>query len=321
MADFDSPTVAERAGGGIADSDALTPTVLFTLEYIPPPPELEGFVTTFYLFRCDERDIRDVQPAAVGHLIVFLRGKGEMQFASGRTDPSHPISLLTPCSAAAPIVVEGPFHCVGAALSPLGWAALSGLHAGESADRMIAASDVFGPEADDLGAQLTAAYEDGVAAESLVGILGEFLAARLMPVNPRHAALMQAFAEWLGAGFDPALDDLLARSNYSPRQTQRLVERYFGLPPRELKRKYRALRVAGALGQPNVPDAEVAMLANLFYDQSHMIREIRHFVGRTPGRLADESETILSALIDMKNYREIEPQVAAMPDYGANDSQ
>jgi AraC-like DNA-binding protein len=313
--------VAESAGSRGSEQGALTPTALFSLDYIPPPPALKGFVTTFYLFRCDERDIRDVQPAAVGHLIVFLRGKGEMQFASGRTDASHPVSLLTPCSAAAPIVVEGPFHCVGAALSPLGWAALSGLHAGESADRMIAASEVFGLDADAVGAQLTEAYEDGIGAEVLVGILGDFLAPRLMPVNPRHAALMQAVAEWLGSGFDPPLDDLLAKSAYSPRQTQRLVERYFGLPPRELKRKYRALRVAGALGQRDTSDAEVAMLTNLFYDQSHMIREIRHFVGRTPGRLAEEAETILSALIDMKNYREIEPQVAAMPRYGANDSQ
>lgn len=52
-----------------------------------------------------------------------------------------------------------------------------------------------------------------------------------------------------------------------------------------------------------------------------MIRGIRPLVGRTPGRLAEDDESILSALIDMKNYREIEPQVAAFPAVDANDSQ
>lgn len=320
MADFDSPTVAERTEGD-APSVALTPTALFTLDYIDPPPALANLVTTFYLFRCDERDIRDIQPAAVGHLIVFLRGKGVMEFASGRTDPSHPVSLLTPCNAAVPIMVEGPFHCIGAALSPLGWAALAGLHAGEWADRMVAAREILGEEADKVGSRLTAAYRQGADAAELCAMLGDFLLGHLKPVNPRHAALMQVVAEWLGSSFDPAIDELHARSAYSARQTQRLVERYFGLPPRELKRKYRALRVAGMLAQPDLHDNEVALLTDMFYDQSHMIREIRHFVGRTPGRLADEGETILSALIDMKNYREITPQVAAMPEISANDSQ
>ena len=312
---------SDRVTGKATSPVALTSPSLFTLDYYPPPQTLQGFVTTFYLFRCDERDIRDVQPAAIGHLIVFLRGRGQMQFLGGRNDPSHPVSLLTPCNAAAPIVVEGPFHCVGAALSPLGWAALSGLHAGDWADRMIAARDVLGREADGLGESLVAAYRDGADADELLAPLADFLAARLKPVNPRHAALMQTVADWLGSSFDPPIEDLMDRTAYSPRQTQRLVERYFGLPPRELKRKYRALRVATALGQGDLPDTELAMLADLFYDQSHMIRELRHFVGRTPGRLAEESDTILSALINVRNYREVTPQVAPLPQSFENDSQ
>lgn len=312
----------DRANGiGVAEPVPLTSPALFTLEYHPPPAALEGFVTTFYLFRCDERDIRDIQPAAIGHLIVFLRGQGEMQFLSGRHDPSHPVSLLTPCNAAAPIVVEGPFHCVGAALSPLGWAALSGLHAGDWADRMIAARDVLGEAADALGERLAADYRAGVEADALYAALAEFLVARLKPVNPRHAALIQTVADWLGASLDPPIEDLMKRAAYSSRQTQRLVERYFGLPPRELKRKYRALRVATALGQGDCPETDLAMLTDLFYDQSHMIREIRHFVGRTPGRLAEEHDSILSALIDVRNYREVTPQVAPLPPNFENDSQ
>ncbi len=314
-----SPSIALSEGTAPV---ALTPPSLFTLDYFPPPPELLPFATVFYHFRCDERDIRDVQPAAVGHVMVFLAGSGEMHFATGRSERSHRVSLMTPCSAAAPITVAGPFHCIGAALSPLGWAALTGLHAGQWADRMLSAAQALGTEAEVLGEELVAAYRNGVSGADLCGRLGQFLAARLKPVNSRHIVLMKAVADWLSAGFDPPLSALFARSAYSPRQTQRLVERYFGLPPRELRRKYRALRIVALLAEPDVTDQQVAELIDHFYDQSHMIREIRHFVGRTPGRLADERDSILSALLDVRNFREIAPRIARLPgSYGANDSQ
>lgn len=293
---------------------ALTPQGLFTLDYIAPPPELLPFCTTLYYFRCDERDIRDVQPAAVGHVMVFLAGSGAMNFVTGHSDRSHPVSLMTPCSAAAPIAVDGPFHCIGAALSPLGWAAMTGLHAGEWADRLLPAAEILGAETAALGDRLISAYRQGTPGTTLCGDLAAFLQTRIGPVNPRHAMLMQAVSEWLSAGLDPPISALFARSAYSPRQTQRLVERYFGLPPRELRRKYRALRIVALLAEPGISDEQVAALVDHFYDQSHMIREIRHFAGRTPGRLAGERDSILSALLDVRNFREIKPRVAPLPE-------
>ena len=133
---------------------------------------------------------------------------------------------------------------------------------------------------------------------------------------------MGLVASWLGSGIDPPLEHLFEASAYSRRQTQRLVERYFGLPPRELKRKYRALRVISLLAQPDLSEEEQDELADCFYDQSHMIREIRHFVGRTPGDLAGDTQSILSALIDVRNFREITPQIAPLPKAREeNDSQ
>ncbi|WP_375291194.1 helix-turn-helix domain-containing protein [Qipengyuania sp.] len=300
----------------------LTPQALFTLDYHPPPPVIADFVTTLYHFRCDELMIRDFQPAAVGHLMVFLRGHGVMRFAGGRVDPSHPVSLMTPCGAAVPIEVEGPFHCIGAALSPLGWAALTGLHAGEWADKLLPARDYLGEDVELVGQELIADYLASSSGAELCQRLAQCVSGLLRPVNSRHATLIGMVAEWLGSGFDPSLEALFERSAYSRRQTQRLVERYFGLPPRELKRKYRALRVISLLSQPDLSEEEQDELADCFYDQSHMIREIRHFVGRTPGDMVGDNQSILSALIDVRNFREIPPQVAALPEARKeNDSQ
>ena len=47
-------------------------------------------------------------------------------------------------------------------------------------------------------------------------------------------------------------------------------------------------------------------MGDAFFDQSHMIREITRFVGRTPARLTDDDTPYLNELIDPKNFRELD---------------
>lgn len=285
----------------------LTASALIAVDYIAPPSAISDYVTTLYHFRCDEPLIRDIQPASVGHLSLFPYGKGELHLPGGRRDPNPEVALLTPLSAACPMVVEGPFHAIGASLSPLGWAALTGLHAGEHRDRMHPAADVLGAEIAALGARLIADYRSGaISGREAALALGDYIAAAAKPVDPRHQSLIREVNRWLGASLNPAISDLLARANYSQRQVQRLVERYFGLPPQTLARKYRALRAAALLSFPQLAPEWEAQLAEAFFDQPHMIREITRFVGRTPARLADRTTPYLAEMIDPKNLRELE---------------
>jgi AraC-like DNA-binding protein len=288
------------------DREAFTPAALIAVDYIEPPAALAPFVTTLYHFRCDEPVIRDIQPAAVGQLCLFPHGTGEMLFAEGHRDPNHAVGLLTPLSRAAPIVVDGPFHAFGAALTPLGWAALTGLHAGEWRDRLLPAGNVLGPEIDALGQELLTAYREGrMSGRDCALAVGGFIGDNLRPVNPRHLALVAATGQWLAAAFNPDVAALTGTAGYSARQVQRLVERYFGLTPRALARKYRALRAAALLSAPQLSMEDEAAIAEAFFDQSHMIREIVHFVGRTPARLGDASTPYLAEMIDARNLREL----------------
>jgi AraC-like DNA-binding protein len=288
------------------DEASLTAAALITLEYIPPPTAIAAHVTTLYHFRCDEQVIRDIQPAAVGQVCLFPHGKGEMQFAEGHRDPNHAVGLLTPLSRATPIVVDGPFHAFGAALSPLGWAALTGLHAGKHRDRLLAAGDVLGPDIETLGLSLIEAYRAGtMSGPDCARAIGEFLTQAMRPIPPRHMALIAATGQWLGAAFNPEVSDLDGVAGYSARQVQRLVERYFGLTPRALARKYRALRAAALLSAPQLSVEDEAAIGAAFFDQPHMIREIAHFVGRTPARLSDQTTPYLAAMIESRNLREL----------------
>ncbi|MDE2560741.1 MAG: helix-turn-helix transcriptional regulator [Sphingomonadales bacterium] len=296
------------------DRQVLTSPALIALDYYPPPPDLEPFVTTYFLMRCDERTIADIQPAGVGILGAFMRGRGEMFIPDGRIDSSHTMNLLTPLAAAAPILVDGPWHSFGAALSPLGWGAMTGLSASEYGNRLREAGELLGPDFTALGETMARRYgQPGFEPEHMALMFSEAIRRVLKPLPDLHVRLMGEVAAWLGESLSPTIDDLTKRALYSPRQLQRLVDRYFGLPPKQLARKYRALRAASLLASPATSAEDVAAIEGAFYDQSHMIREIRLFVGRTPARLGDQGAPLLSELIDMRNFREISPRIAPMP--------
>ena len=125
---------------------------------------------------------------------------------------------------------------------------------------------------------------------------------------------MQTVSEWLARSITPDVADLEARCGYGMRQIQRLSDRYFGLPPSALARKYRALRAAVLLSRPSLSDDDIAAVQDHFYDQPHMIREMRLFAGRTPARIADPDTPYLSAIMDLRNFRERGPRLAPIPD-------
>jgi hypothetical protein len=68
-----------------------------------------------------------------------------------------------------------------------------------------------------------------------------------------------------------------------------MTKRYYGMPPKKLARKYRALRAASRIAHgDSLDDTELGLA---FYDQSHLTREIKQFTGLTPGQLrAGKSE-------------------------------
>ncbi|WP_162627566.1 helix-turn-helix domain-containing protein [Erythrobacter sp. KY5] len=284
----------------------LTSQSLIHVDYIAPPAAISDYVTTLYHFRCDEPKITDIQPASVGHLSLFPYGKGEMHFRAGHSDPNPEVAVMTPLSTANPIVVDGPFHAIGAALTPLGWAALTGLHAGDNRDRLRDAGDILGESATQVGEALIAEYRAGTkTGEECALAIGEFIGGSVKRVNSRHAELIRVVNNWLGSSLSPDLGDLLERAAYSERQVQRLTERYFGLSPQALARKYRALRAAALLSFPSLTPEFEAELGEAFFDQSHMIREINRFVGRTPARLKNPDNPYLSEMIAPKNLREL----------------
>jgi hypothetical protein len=88
--------------------------------HFAPAAELAPYVTQIYFFRCDEPAIRDRQPAALGHLIFLLSGRGTLKFQNGDIVEVADATVFGPGLAAAEFDFEGPLYDLGFALSPLG---------------------------------------------------------------------------------------------------------------------------------------------------------------------------------------------------------
>ncbi len=299
------------------DTDAYEPRLtqarLLRLELFPPAPELSPYVTTFFRMRCDERAIRDVQPSSIGIMAVMARGSGTIRFLDGRSEPSKPFTLFTPTSAAATFEVDGPWHLFGATLAPLGWAALTGLSAAEHGNRLYDGAEVLGPALADAATQIAQGF-DTLPPARMVEVLSGAILASVRPLKTQHVAFVRTVAQWIAGSLSPEVADLEARCGLSSRQIQRLTDRFFGLPPTALARKYRALRAAVLLSKPDLTADEMAAVQDHFYDQPHMIREMRLFAGRTPSHIADPDAAYLTALMNLRNFREIGPRMAPIPD-------
>ncbi len=212
-------------------------------------------------------------------------------------------SIMSAFSKAAPFRIAGPWHAIGASLSPLGWAALSGTPACDHIDRFLSAAELLGEEAAVFGEDLSARYCNGdISGEAASFALADWIAPRLSRVPAAHEKVMEQTISWLSESLNPDLEGLFGKLAYSRRQGERLVERYFGLPPAALARKYRAVRAAALLSKEQLEDHEVAAIADAFYDQPHMVRKISRFCGYTPSRLGGAGQPILKTLLQMKNF-------------------
>lgn len=275
----------------------------FSLDYFDPPPELARHVLALFHFATDAPLIEDLQPGALGQFVLFARGTGIVSFGERTERLQSNVNLMSGFSTAAPFRIDGPWHAIGLSLSPLGWAALTGAPSSDHIDRFFPAEELLGDEAAAFGEGLSARYCNGeISGEAASFAMADWIAPRLGSVPISHEKLIARTIEWLSGALNPDLDALFGKLTYSRRQAERLVERYFGFPPAALARKYRAIRAAALLSKEHLADHEVADIADAFYDQPHMVREIRRYCGYTPSRLGGDGQPILKTLLQMKNF-------------------
>lgn len=302
--------IADHSGDDSAHANTHVPYVeasQIEVAQFVPPSALAPYVTQLYHFRCDQPIMRDAQPASLGHLVFFLQGTGILRFADGKNSPLNMAAVFGPGMAHAEFDIVGPFENFGLALSPLGFAALTGKSAAAYADRMVDAAELFGAALTEMAHSFRTRRAAGsITIQDMVAQVTDFLVPHIRKVPEGHITLIATVSKWLSSEFDPDVEQLYAQLPCSRSTCTRLIRQYFGASPKQLMRKYRAVRAATVLVDPQATDEMRERVGALFYDQPHMIREIRHFTGRTPGALESDDTKILRVWLSKDNFRQLQ---------------
>lgn len=253
------------------------------LDYAVPSAALSDYVTLFYWFRADVPLFEDVERADHAQIRFRLTpGGADYQFADGKVLSADDAHVVGPTTGAFHVRATGPVEVFGAGITPTGWAALIGADASAAMNRVLNVHELFGTRAPKTLEKLRAAPD----LESKKIVFEELLLGALSEGRPQTLAFVRQVDAWLSEGDSPQIEALVQATGLSRRQVERKCRSLYGAPPKLLARKYRALRAAVALVADQLSFDEA--VGRGFYDQSHMIREIKQFTGMTPRQIRDE---------------------------------
>jgi len=157
----------------------------------------------------------------------------------------------------------------------------------EITETVLPAERLWGPAATALAEQLSAA--EGV--DRLVGSAEAFLRARWPPDDPQVELVGRIVAAMLHDPSISRVDQVTERFGLTARTLQRLFQRYVGVSPKWVLRRYRLHEAAAALArEQDRPWAEVATDLG-YFDQSHFIRDFTAAIGLTPVAYAQACRT------------------------------
>ena len=276
-------------------------------EWVAAPSDLADYLNSLYVLRVGPADVEEMMPAYSAQLCVLLRGSGTMEFHDGTRASTTPAYFLGPLTQAQRFTIKAGSVTLGASLNVRGWAALTGLDADKVRDSAFPAPQVLPAEAYGRLEDVIRQVADGKLSELAgVDILADVIRQGLRPLSERHEQVIATTLAWLSGSFKPQISDLIDALPYSDRQVQRLVSRFFAQPPVKLIRRYRAVRAGTLLTMDELDPRVEAELRDSFYDQAHMIKEIRHFVGKTPRRLQPSNDTMVRETLGEPGYGSVD---------------
>jgi AraC-like DNA-binding protein len=262
--------------------------------FFPPPAELAGCFTSFYLLEVDLADgacVEDYLHPEWANLRFFFGGLPDAEIIGGQTVGGTPFIATGPTCLPAAFRLP-PTRLWGVGLLPLGWAKFMDLPACELANE---ASDGLRHRAYARFVPLCHALLGASGGEEAQAkLIGDFFLARDRPVRsgPTIAAVHRAL-------IDPAIHsaaELARRANITQRTLERLCARYFGFTPQQLIRRQRMMRTLSAFMLAD--KASWSEVIDLHYtDHAHFTHEFHAFMRMSPREYAALDHPVLSAFM------------------------
>lgn len=266
------------------------------LAYVEPSPDLRGIVHTLFVTRSGSGRHESILPSYSAQLFSSVEGSAIVHFPEREQGRIQNITLNAPMLRAAPVVSQGPTYTIGVSFTPLGWAAFSGLAADKVHDTTLLPQAVVPPEnlapvTEAFGRLREGAIGERDYCRALESMIRDVCSRPERRPRADHTQLVAAIDRWLDSEFSPPVERLYEAVDLGQRQVQRLCRRYFGVPPAQLVKRYRAIRAAMLLANDELSEDLRDEVIGTYFDQAHLIHDIRRYTGRTPKGLAQEALT------------------------------
>ena len=221
-------------------------------------------------------------PALDAQLIIRVRGQAQIETATGGRLSPPKLALVGPLSGASKIFASDDYVAYGLILRPDGIRSLTTIPSFSLVDRAIG---LVGPGLELCFTRFikeAAALDEASSSCSLFqAILGEWFDKHGL-VDYRSVAI----GHWLETCEGLSAESLGEQLKLSPRQVMRIVKSRYGSSTKNLAMRRRAHIAAERLAIGAISLGGV--MGSGFYDQSHLNREFRRFIGMTPHRLLTE---------------------------------
>ncbi len=230
---------------------------------------------------------------------IHLGGHAEVDTVHGVTHQQRSAVFMGPQTKILPVRLSGDFVSVGVAYRPSACTPLLGPIMPQLVDRVTPA--LYWPEAQ-LLALFKASDHPEAQLQAVEGLFRERVAA-LRDIQPEP---ITAHFEEI-AFTDPAMSIAQAAREIGVdrRRLERLVVRDFGLPPKQVLRRARALDMASYL-RGVADDGEAEALALRYYDESHLIREFVELFGMSPRQFTALPQPLLTMTLEARQARRLE---------------
>lgn len=175
-------------------------------------------------------------------------------------------------------VLEDEGRVLGIKFRPAGFHPFSRSPVSGLTDRVIGLRDAFGVKGE--------AYEEAILAlkdeEEMVETAEDFLRERV-PERDENVEVVNRIVGRIAANREiTKVDDIANSLHLSKRTLQRLFERYVGVGPKWVIRRYRLHEAADRLADGEAVDLPEMALKLGYFDQAHFIKDFKTIVGASP---------------------------------------
>jgi AraC-like DNA-binding protein len=217
--------------------------------------------------------------AEIPHIRFLLAGDSVLKHGQEEATFGAPdIIVCGPSLRSGHAAVSRQTTIMGSSITPLGWQALLGCPMNEMANRKAPLSAFRKVDARDMIERALSAGND----DAMFGHMDAFFRSLIRETSTVNTDFIKQATNWLLDEYAPEVEAMQDVAGISYRQLDRRCKTYFGAAPKRLHRIFRTLHVSNALAWTGETDWK-HVAGEQFYDQAHLIRDFKEFIGCTPG--------------------------------------